>query len=89
MRVSVAPLASCPLPVDNKKVPPHQRDSTDLGSCGASKPPKAKVPPAAMCKIASILQFLPFRTPLRDEKAKNSPRFSVLRAKTGAVPCFG
>ena len=26
--------------------------------------------------------------PLRDEKAKNSPRFSVVRAKTGAVPCF-
>lgn len=26
--------------------------------------------------------------PLRGEKAKNSPRFSVVRAKTGAVPCF-
>lgn len=26
--------------------------------------------------------------PLRDEKARNSPRFSVIRAKTGAVPCF-
>lgn len=26
--------------------------------------------------------------PLRDEKQKNSPRFSVVRAKTGAVPCF-
>lgn len=42
-----------------------------------------------MCKIASILQIPPFRMPLRDEKAKNSPRFSVVRAKTGAVPCFG
>ncbi len=41
-----------------------------------------------MCKIASILQIPPFRMPLRDEKAKNSPRFSVVRAKTGAVPCF-
>ena len=26
--------------------------------------------------------------PLRGEKAKNSPRFSVVRAKTGALPCF-
>ena len=42
-----------------------------------------------MCKIASILQIPPFRMPLRDKKAKNSPRFSVVRAKTGAVPCFG
>lgn len=41
-----------------------------------------------MCKIASILQIPPFRMPLRDEKARNSPRFSVIRAKTGAVPCF-
>lgn len=40
------------------------------------------------CKIASILQIPPFRMPLRDEKAKNSPRFSVVRAKTGAVPCL-
>ena len=48
-----------------------------------------QVPPVAMCKIASILQIPPFRVPLRDEKAKNSPRFSVVRAKTGAVPCFG
>lgn len=41
-----------------------------------------------MCKIASILQIPPFRMPLRDEKAWNSPRFSVIRAKTGAVPRF-
>ena len=74
--------------VDNKKAPPHQRDSTDLGSCGESKPPKARVPPLATCKIASILQIPPFRMPLRDNKAKNSPRFGVFRAKTGAVPCF-
>ena len=88
MRVSVAPLASRPLPVDNKKAPPHQRGSTNLGSCGASKPLKARVPPLAMCKIASILQFPPLRTPPRGNKVKNSPRFSVVRAKTGAVPCF-
>lgn len=42
-----------------------------------------------MCKIASILQFPPPRTPLRGNKVTNSPRFSVIRAKTGAVPCFG
>ena len=41
-----------------------------------------------MCKIASILQFPPLRTPLRGNKVTNSPRFSVVRAKTGAVPCF-
>ena len=55
--------------------------------CRGSKPP-SKVPPLATCKIASILQIPPFRMPLRDEKARNSPRFSVIRAKTGAVPCF-
>lgn len=37
--------------------------------------PKAKVPPVAMCKIASILQIPPFRMPLRDEKAKKQPPF--------------
>lgn len=42
-----------------------------------------------MCKIASILQIPPFQMPLRDEKAKTGPRFSVVRAKTGAVFCFG
>ena len=26
--------------------------------------------------------------PLRDNNVKNSPRFSVIRAKTGVVPCF-
>lgn len=41
-----------------------------------------------MCKIASILQIPPFRMPLRGNNVKNSPRFSVIRAKTGAVPCF-
>jgi len=41
-----------------------------------------------MCKIASILQIPPFRMPLRDNNLKNSPRFSDIRAKTGAVPCF-
>ncbi len=41
-----------------------------------------------MCKIASILQFPPFRTPHRDNNVKNSPRFSDIRARTGAVPCF-
>lgn len=41
-----------------------------------------------MCKIASILQIPPFRTPHRDNNVKNSPRFSDIRAKTGAVPCF-
>lgn len=41
-----------------------------------------------MCKIASILQIPPFRTPLRGNKVKNSPRFGVIRAKTGVVPCF-
>lgn len=41
-----------------------------------------------MCKIASILQFPPFRTPLRGNKVKNSPRFGAIRAKTGAVLCF-
>ena len=43
-----------------------------------------------MCKIASILQIPPFRMPLRDNNLKkNGPRFSVVRAKTGAVSCFG
>ena len=41
-----------------------------------------------MCKIASILQFPTFRTPLRGDKVKNSPRFGVIRAKTGTIPCF-
>ncbi len=41
-----------------------------------------------MCKIASILQIPPFRTPHRDNNVKNSPRFSDIRARTGAVPCF-
>ena len=41
-----------------------------------------------MCKIASILQIPPFRMPLRDNNLKNGPRFSDIRAKTGAVPCF-
>lgn len=41
-----------------------------------------------MCKIASILQIPPFRTPRRDDKVKNSPRFGATRAKTGAVPFF-
>lgn len=41
-----------------------------------------------MCKTASILQFPPFRTPLRGNKVKNSPRFGAIRAKTGAVLCF-
>ena len=47
-----------------------------------------QVPPLATCKIASILQFPPLQTPLRGNNVKNSPRFSVIRAKTGAVPCF-
>lgn len=41
-----------------------------------------------MCKIASILQIPPVRTPCRDDKVKNSPRFGAIRAKTGAVLCF-
>ena len=41
-----------------------------------------------MCKIASILQFPLLLPPRKGSKVKNSPRFSVVRAKTGAVPCF-
>ena len=41
MRVSVAPLASCPLPVDNKKAPPHQRGGTNK-VLFSSEPPTSK-----------------------------------------------
>ena len=41
-----------------------------------------------MCKIASILQFPPHLPPCKGSKVKNSPRFGVIRAKTGAIPCF-
>ncbi len=67
----------------------RSRPQEDLPHHGAGEVNRqSRGTPTATCKIASILQIPLFQTLLRGNKVINSSRFGVIRAKTGAVPCF-
>ena len=72
-----------PLTPATKKVPPHQRGSTDLGSCGANKPPKQGSPLSRCAKSRVFCNFRRSERPSEVIKSNTAPALASSEPKRG------